>query len=130
MSAGCGKDLHQERIRQEGVVMHLDPGDVANYLEDFAAADGEEERPCAEVYAEVHLDEEQEGEYAEVEGVSDEGGVIVHLSPGEGASTEGTESGIVVEGCVCVEGGRVAHVGWEVERKKRAREGKGLEGRS
>ena len=97
--------------------MHLDPGDVADYLEDFAAADGEEERPCAEVYAEVYLDEEQEGEYAEVESVSDEGGVIVHLSPGEGAGAEGTESGIVVEGCVCVEGGRVAHVDWKVERE-------------
>lgn len=42
--------------------MHLDPGDVANHLEDLAAADGDEERPCAGIDAEEQLGDQYEGE--------------------------------------------------------------------
>ncbi len=31
------KDLHQEGIRLERIIMHLNPGDVADDLQDFAA---------------------------------------------------------------------------------------------
>lgn len=54
--------LHQKRIRQERIIVHLDPGDVAYYLEDLAATDGEEERPCAGVNTEEYLDDEDERE--------------------------------------------------------------------
>ena len=103
--------VHQKGIRQEGIVVHLDPGDVADYLEDLAAAGGEEERPCAGVDAEEQLDDEYEGEYEEVEGVADEGGVVAHMGPGEGAGAESAEGGVVVKGCVCVGGGGVVHCG-------------------
>ena len=79
------KHVHQEGIRLERIVMHLDPSDVANDFEDFPAKNGSEERPCAEEEAEVSLDDEDEGEDAEVESISDEGRVVVYLGPGERA---------------------------------------------
>lgn len=73
--------LHQKRIGQEWIIVHLNPGNVADYLEDLAAAYGDKERPCAGMNAEEQLDDEDEGEDEEVEGVTDEGGVIMHLGP-------------------------------------------------
>ena len=65
--------------------MHLDSSDVANNFKDFPAKYGCEERPCAEVEAEVCLNDEDEGEDAEVESISNERRVVAYLGPGEGA---------------------------------------------
>ena len=39
----CEKDSHQERICQEGIVMHLDSGDIADNFKNLATADSQEE---------------------------------------------------------------------------------------
>lgn len=106
--------------------MHLDPGNIADYLEDLAAADGDKEGPCAGVNTEEYLEDEDEGEKDEVEGVADEGRVVLHLAPGKGAGLEGTEGGVVEEGCVHVGGGGgVVHGDWLEQRKCGGRMEKG-----
>lgn len=36
-------NLHEEGVRQEGIIMHLDSSDIANHLEDFTAEYGAHE---------------------------------------------------------------------------------------
>lgn len=90
--------------------MHLDSGSVAKYLEDFAPEYGGEEGPCAESDSKEYLDDEDKGEYGEVEGVSGERGDIVDLGPVNRACLQGAEVGVVVESCICVQRGGVAHL--------------------
>ena len=82
--------------------MHLNSSDVANNLEDFPTKYGCEKRPCAEIETEVCLDDEDKGEDAEVESISNKRRVVAYLGQGEGAGGQGAELGIVEEGCVCV----------------------------
>ena len=90
-------DLHEEGVRQEGIVVHLDSSNIANHLKDFAAEYGAQERPCAVSDSKEQLDDEDEGEDGEIESVAGEGGVVLDLGPREGAGLEGAEPGFVVE---------------------------------
>lgn len=90
-------DLHEEGVRQEGIIVHLDSSDIANHLEDFAAEYGAQERPCAVSDSEEQLDDENEGEHGEIESIAGEGGVVLDLGPREGAGLDGAEPGFVVE---------------------------------
>ncbi len=56
------------------------------------------------------MDDEDEGEYAEVNGVAGKGGVVLHRGPRGGAGVEGAEPGFIIEGCICVSGGGIVHV--------------------
>ena len=42
-----GRHLHKERITDEGIVMHLNPGDISDDFEDDASNHTGQETPCA-----------------------------------------------------------------------------------
>jgi hypothetical protein len=76
--------LHEERIWLEGVEMHHHSPNIPHYFEHQPAHHGKRERPCFVLPQLEGLDDEEQAENGEVEGVSSEGGVVVDCCLREG----------------------------------------------
>ena len=77
--------------------MHLNPRDIADYLQNLPAAHGDEKGPYARMDAECQLNDKDERKDAQIERVACEGRVVLDLSPGGRAGLVGAEVGVVVE---------------------------------
>lgn len=83
--------MHEKRTLLEGIVVHLDPRNVANHLKDNSAEHAEEEPPGAVTDAEEELAGKRDTKETGIQRISDEFGHILRIGKRQGASGEGAE---------------------------------------
>ena len=62
--------LHQERVAEEGIEMHLNSCSIASDFKNQSTNKGSEEAPCTVLYTKEEVDKEEQRENGKVESVA------------------------------------------------------------